>query len=174
MSESAVYRLVRTLIVGPINDLYIIQLDSENGSRSTLAEGFTSQQQALDALMECLTYAAPPPQDLTTLEEAVAPVQGMMDRITDLEQALQTLGDRFAEFTVRPTAVVATRQPVRPLAGAPTAVNTPRPSIRRPAVERSIGMESHAGAITGGAMRGRHGGQPAVIDEPEDFEGNTE
>lgn len=134
-----------------------------------LQRGYASPKHALAALLECLTFSPP---DLSTYDEGLAYLSGLLDRTGDLESAITSVGGRLNDVEEKVEAmagpVPAGRQLLPPRvapAGQPTAPAQPQnanPQIRRPAGRTMISAGHGAGgrvngsppmAITGGVGR---------------------
>lgn len=111
-----------------------------------IQDGYASPKDALHALVETLTFAPPPPPDLTVYDEALGKVGQLMDGVRDLNEGIELLAKRVEEVegkvaagaagaaVVEDTAIGRSAKPaasmselpLRPPAGAPAP-----PSIRR-------------------------------------------
>lgn len=129
-----------------------------------LQQGYRTPRQALEALIDVLTFAPP---DMGMYDEAVSKVSELIDHKRDAEEAITQLHTRVQDCedaiqTLQP----ATAQPRvnRLLAGrspTPAAPAVPdRPASPPPIRRQSLGAGTRAGMIAGGVARGRHGGEP--------------
>lgn len=131
----------------------------DHASIEVLQRGYSSPKHALGALRECLTFAPP---DLSTYDEGLANLSGLLDRTRDLEEAMTSVGGRLNEAEERldgmagPAAPAASRllPPRQGNAPAARAAAAPVPSIRqaRPAVRTVVNAGHGAGGrVLGGA-----------------------
>lgn len=80
-----------------IYGLYLVQA-SDGAEPTTIAclqDGYVTAEQAALALAECLTYAAPPPPDLSGLEAAAEAVSGLATGAEEMADAIRILGERM-------------------------------------------------------------------------------
>lgn len=135
-----------------------------------LQTGYASPAQCVDALVECLTYAAPPPPDLSSLELAAEKVTELATGMEEVGDAIRILGERMNTVEdrldgagqVRPDPGRRSLLPQRSGGGPPQPAPTPqRPAIRRPVYtkdlpedERQLAERVH-GQPFGGPTRGR-------------------
>lgn len=79
---------------GTVPDSYDLVIRVPGGEQ-ILGSGYQNPQQALEALAECLTYAAPPPPDLSGLEAAAEAVSGLATGAEEMADAIRILGERM-------------------------------------------------------------------------------
>lgn len=158
---------------GPRFGLYLI---ADQGGTTVphaiqLQTGYASLKECVDALGECLTYAAPPPPDLSSLELAAEKVTELATGMEEVGDAIRILGERMNTVEdrldgagqARPDPGRRSLLPQRGGGGPPqTETSRPaRPSIRRPVYtkdlpedERQLAERVH-GQPFGGPTRGR-------------------
>lgn len=120
-----------------------------------LQSGFVSELEAMQALVECLTYAPPPPPDFSHLEAAAGELGQIKDDVQSLNEAMNLVGERLdvLESGRAPAAAPAARvaAPVMP----PPPAERQRPTIRRGIPELSP-ADTKNNRFAGGATRGRY------------------
>lgn len=140
--------------------------------KKLLQTGYTTAEQALQAVYDCLTYQAPPPPDLSPLEAAAEQVSAIAVAQEEANDAIRILGERMnevedkvASITVAPPARGNSLLAGRTVAGAGRPAVAPAPpappSIRRqpltrelPEQDQNLGDRVH-GQMFGGPVRGR-------------------
>lgn len=150
----------------------VIRCEDAPEQVAILQEGYANVGQAMQALVECLTFAPP---DLTSLEERASLIDPLLDRVKDCEDAIQTLGDRtnMLETTVEGLAQPVTRagtslavqrrstllrergtgqRPPNPPAAPPPSIRRAIPHLRPHEMHRENVRphEAVGGAIAGG------------------------
>lgn len=161
-------------------ELHSLGSDSESVG-VVLQDGYASPEQALEALVEGLTYAAPPPPDLAIYDDGLAKTTELATMQEEMAEALhntiarlETLEQLAADLLQGGAAAAPARPKNRFLAGAPTsahpthapapAAHAPPPLRRQtrmtatlPEVDQDLPARVH-GQPFGGPMRGRHSG----------------
>lgn len=158
----------QTFALGLCSDAWATE---DLASTIIMQRGFSTPRAVLQALVECLTFAPP---DMTAMEEGLSAVNGLIDRVTDIEQAITTLGERLNAAEDMLEQLQGPAQPAggsrllppRPnttaaavaRAGQPAKAAVPQPSIRQPrqtVIDAGFGA---GGKIKGGAQLSITGG----------------
>lgn len=138
----------------------VLELVSDLGAAHNvevvLQRGYSSPAHALGALIECLSFAPP---DLSSYDEGLANLSGLMDRTRDLEEAITAVGSRLNDAEEKLEGMAVPAAPVisrllPPRAGAPAqprAAVAPVPSIRQQPPRRTV---INAGHGAGGKVNG--------------------
>lgn len=155
--------------------LDLVLVDNEGGIVHTrqVATGFQTPGDAMDALLEAITYMAPPPPDLSGLEIAAEKVTELATGAEEVADAIRILGERLntvedrldAQGSVQPHPGKRSLLPGRDSAAQhhQQQVAQPpapaRPSIRRtnqlPEPDQNLGGRVHGSMFGGPSRRGR-------------------
>jgi hypothetical protein len=161
-----------------------LAVHTSDGAELTIKElqtGYADPGAALDAYMDALTYAAPPPPDMGIYDIGLTRVGQLVDQMGDVTEAIPQIVQRLedAEEAIKAGVGPATTAPVKRinplLAGKDAAAvhaaqpkpptRPPPPAIRRVPADAAVRVH---GSYAGGPMAGRHVAAPEPDMEGED------
>lgn len=146
---------------GPVTYALALGVSADGGevdydSLRVLQRGYSTPKHALGALFECLSFAPP---DLSTYDEGLANLSGLMDRTRDLEDAMTAVGGRLNEAEERlegmaGPAAPATSRLLPPRAGSPRVPAAGQPVAPVPSIRQARRTVVSAGHGAGGKVNG--------------------